>query len=130
MKPFVSFVIIALGGAAGSVARYALSEWVRAWLGAGFPYGTIMVNVLGSFAMGVTAHLARATSLLPPAVALGLTTGLLGGFTTYSTFNDDTLRLLTEGAFGRAALNMGVTLFAGLAAGFAGLFVARYIGSQ
>lgn len=127
MKPFL---IIALGGAAGSVARYALSEWARASLGAGFPYGTIAVNVLGSFAMGVLAHLARTTTLLSPALALGLTTGLLGGFTTYSTFNDDTLRLITEGAFGRSALNVGVTLFSGLSAGFAGLFIARYIVSH
>jgi CrcB protein len=124
MKPFL---IVALGGAVGSVARYAATEWARAALGAGFPYGTVAVNVIGSFAMGVLAHLARTTGLLSPSLALGLTTGLLGGFTTYSTFNDDTVRLLTGGAFGRAVLNVGVTLFAGLAAGLAGLFLARYI---
>jgi len=125
-----ALLIVALGGAVGSVARYALSEWARAALGAGFPYGTIAVNVIGSFAMGVLAHLARTTLILSPPLALGLTTGLLGGFTTYSTFNDDTVRLLTGSAFGRAALNIGVTLFAALGAGFAGLFVARHIASH
>lgn len=127
MKPVL---LIALGGAAGSVARYALSEWARARFGAAFPYGIIAVNIIGSFAMGILAHLARSTQLLSPALALALTTGVLGGFTTYSTFNDDTVRLLTSGAPGRAALNVGVTLVACLGAGFVGLFVARWIASN
>lgn len=120
---------VCIGGAAGSAARYLFSVWARDTLGQDFPYGTIGVNVIGSFAMGALAYLGRTTELLPPTLALALTTGVLGGFTTYSTFNDDTVRLLQSGAFARAALNVGVTLFVCLAAGFAGLALGRWIAS-
>lgn len=118
---------IALGGAAGSLARYAISLWARSALGADFPYGTMTANVLGSFAMGVFAYLGRTTTLLPPTLALGLTTGVLGGFTTYSTFNDDTLRFLTAGAFAKAGANVALTLLLCLIAGFLGMLLARSI---
>jgi CrcB protein len=118
---------VLLGGAAGSVARYLLSSYVRDALGAHFPYGTIAVNVIGSFAMGALAYLGRTTEILSPTLVLALTTGVLGGFTTYSTFNDDTVQLIQSGAFGRAALNVGLTLSICLAAGFAGVALGRWI---
>jgi CrcB protein len=121
---------ICLGGAAGTVARYLLSEWARATFGAAFPYGTVAVNVIGSFAMGVLAHLGRTTEMLSPTLRLALTTGVLGGFTTYSTFNDDTIRMIAGGAYYRAGLNVTVTLVVCLAAGFAGVSMARWIASQ
>jgi fluoride exporter len=123
-------IAVFFGGAAGSVARYLLSMWARGALGEQFPYGTVLVNVIGSFAMGALAYLGRTTNMLPPTLALALTTGVLGGFTTYSTFNDDTVRFLQGGAFGRAALNVGLTLFVCLAAGFAGVSLGRWIAAS
>ena len=120
---------VCIGGAAGSAARYLFSLWARATFGQDFPYGTLGVNVIGSFAMGALAYLARSTELLSPTLALALTTGVLGGFTTYSAFNDDTVRFLQSGALARAALNVGVTLVACLAAGFAGVALGRWIAS-
>ena len=78
---------ICLGGAVGTGARYLLSGWLLRWLGPAFPYGTLAVNVLGSFLMGVLMHLALSTGSFSPTLRLTLTTGVLGGFTTYSTFN-------------------------------------------
>ena len=86
------FFWICLGGAAGTGARHALSGRVLAALGTGFPYGTLAVNVIGSFLLGAIMQVALGTNAIPPALRLALTTGSLGGFTTYSTFNYETLR--------------------------------------
>lgn len=113
-------------GALGTGARYLVGAWALERLGAGFPYGTLIVNVAGSFALGVVAHLATAAAWSPElrgAVAIGF----LGGFTTYSSFNQETLTLLGGGATGTAALNIVVTLAAGLTAGWLGLVVARQL---
>lgn len=113
-------------GALGSGARYLVGTWALESLGGGFPYGTLIVNVLGSFALGVVAHLATASAWSPElrgAVAIGF----LGGFTTYSSFNQETLTLLGGGASGTAALNIVVTLIAGLTAGWLGLLLARQL---
>lgn len=115
-------------GALGSGARYLVGLWAFERLGAGFPYGTLIVNVTGSFALGVVAHLAAASAWSPElrgAVAIGF----LGGFTTYSSFNQETLAMLSHGLAGEALLNIGVTLISGLAAGWLGLVVARQLGA-
>jgi CrcB protein len=97
----VIYVGIALGGALGAVARYGLSGIVQAWSGSGFPLGTMVVNGLGSFCLGLAAvHLdARLVSAELRAFA---TIGVLGAFTTFSTFSYETLLLLQERDWGRA----------------------------
>lgn len=85
------FFWICLGGAAGTGARYLMSVWALTLLGPAFPWGTIAVNVTGSFLLGGLMHLALTTGILTPTLRLALTSGLLGGFTTYSTFNYETL---------------------------------------
>ena len=121
------FLLVCLGGAAGSGARYLLAEWVTSKAGAGFPFGTLAVNVLGSFAMGFLAQIAAAHEM-SETTRLALAAGVLGGFTTYSAFNHETLRLLQLDAWGPAAMNVGVTVIACLAAGFAGVAAARAAG--
>ena len=120
------FLWICLGGAAGTGARYLLSVWLLLQLGTGFPWGTLAVNVIGSFLLGSIMHVAMATNLLAPTARLALTTGLMGGFTTYSSFNHETLTYLRGGAWRMALLYVAATLFVCLAAGIAGLAAARW----
>ena len=120
--------MICLGGAVGTGARYLLGGWAqRAW-GASFPYGTIIINALGSFLIVVIMYLGIQRGVLSPSARLVLTTGLMGGFTTYSTFNYETIRLMQDGALGLAALNLAATVVVCLLAGGLGVLVCRAIG--
>lgn len=118
---------ISLGGAVGTAARYLLSTWLLGLLGPAFPYGTLAVNVIGSFLLGAIMHVGVQTTLLSPTARLVLGTGVMGGFTTYSTFNYETLQYLQEGAWAMAGLNVAATLFVCLAAGALGLAAARLL---
>ena len=117
---------IFIAGGAGSVARYAIGQWAAARLGASFPFGTLAVNLIGCFALGALVHLATAWPMNPELRA-AIAIGLLGGFTTYSSFNQETIALLAAGSIGAAALNVALTLAGGLAAGWLGLVVARQV---
>ena len=81
--------LISLGGALGTAARYLLSVWLLRTLGPAFPYGTLAVNVIGSFLLGVIMQAGLDTTVLSPTARVVLGTGVMGGFTTYSTFNYD-----------------------------------------
>lgn len=116
---------VALGGALGSVARYAVGVSARA-LAPGWPWGTLVVNVLGSFAIG----LLFAWFMERPApewVRLGLITGVLGGFTTFSAFSIETLELMRSSGSVAAAIYVAATLAIGLAACALGLWAARLL---
>ncbi|WP_438020269.1 fluoride efflux transporter CrcB [Sorangium sp. So ce315] len=115
---------ISLGGAAGTLARYGLTTWCIQRFGAGFPYGTLAVNVLGSFLLGVIMQVAASTELLSPTLRLGLSTGVMGGFTTYSSFSYETLRLFDDRAW-MGVLNLVVTVVGCLIAGALGMGVVR-----
>jgi fluoride exporter len=119
------FLWICAGGAVGTGARYLLSGWALAALGPAFPYGTLAVNVLGSFCVGLIMQIGLATPLLSPTLRLALTTGVMGGFTTYSTFNYETIRYVQDGAWRLAVGNVALTLAACLAAGIAGIVLGR-----
>ena len=121
------FLWVCLGGAAGSGARYLASGWALALLGTAFPYGTLTVNIVGSFLLGGLMQIGISTEWMSPTIRLALTTGVMGGFTTYSTFSYETMKLLQERAFGIAALNVAVTLLVCLAATFLGLAAGRWI---
>jgi fluoride exporter len=118
-------LLVCLGGALGSGARYLVAVWAAAALGAGFPFGTLIVNVLGSFLLAFLMHSGTSTQLLSADVRLMLTTGVMGGFTTYSTFNQETTGYLREGIWTIGFANIAATLIGCLAAGFAGLALAR-----
>jgi len=93
------FLWICLGGAVGTGARYLLSGWLAGFWGPGLPIGTLAVNVVGSFLLGVIMQVALTTALISPGLRLFLTTGVMGGFTTYSTLNYETLRFFEENAW-------------------------------
>jgi CrcB protein len=118
------FLLICLGGAAGTGARYLFSTAMTRAFG-NFPFGTLGVNVIGSFLASVLMVLALERSAISPDTRLILVTGVMGGFTTYSSFNYETIHLAQSGAAGLAVVNVALTLIACLAAGLAGIWVAR-----
>jgi fluoride exporter len=119
------FLLVCLGGALGSGARYVVALWAATALSAGFPFGTLIVNLAGSFLLAFLMHASTSTELLSADVRLMLTTGVMGGFTTYSTFNYETTNYLREGAWTVGLANIAATILGCLAAGFAGLALAR-----
>lgn len=119
--------LICLGGAVGTGARYLTALWAAATFGAAFPAGTLIVNVVGSFLIAFIMQVSTATELIAPDLRLVLTTGVMGGFTTYSTFNYETTNYFREGAWLIGVANVGVTLFGCLIAGVAGLALGRLI---
>jgi CrcB protein len=116
---------VSLGGALGSGARYLVSQAALSLLGSSFPYGTLTVNVIGSYLIGLVMHLGIETTLLSPTLRILLTTGVMGGFTTYSTYTYETLQLAVEGDWRLAAVNVLVTLLTCLGAGALGLASGR-----
>jgi fluoride exporter len=121
------FLWISLAGALGTGARYLIGIWAGERFGAAFPYGTLIVNLIGCFAMGLVVHVATSVASLSPTLRLALTTGFLGGLTTYSSFNHETTSLIASGARGLALLNASFTLFGCFAAGLAGLALGRLL---
>ena len=102
-------VLVAVGGGLGSVLRYLTSGLAARWLGLDFPYGTLIVNVTGSLLIGVVQALAEEAAVLSEPTRLFLSAGVMGGFTTYSAFSYETVRLIELDAFGRALANVIVT---------------------
>jgi CrcB protein len=121
------FFLVCLGGAVGTGARYATALWAAGAIGSAFPFGTLIVNLGGSFVLAFLMHVATATELLTPDLRVMLTTGVMGGFTTYSTFNYETTQYFREGAWAMGFINVAGTLIGCLAAGLAGLALARLI---
>ncbi|HEY5610431.1 MAG TPA: fluoride efflux transporter CrcB [Thermoanaerobaculia bacterium] len=118
---------ISLGGAIGTAARYLLSTGLLHALGSAFPYGTLVVNVVGSFLLGLVMHIGLNSEALNPTIRLALSTGVLGGFTTYSTFNYETLQYARESAWFLAAANVLATMAGCLAAGLLGIAVGKLL---
>lgn len=116
---------VALGGASGSLLRYALASVIYRVTGDGFPWGILVVNVLGGFAMGLIVELGALKLHYTPEMRALLTTGILGGFTTFSTFSLDTVLLIERGDWGLAALYALASVVLSVGALFAGLFLVR-----
>jgi CrcB protein len=121
------FLWICFGGAAGTAARYLLGGWVLATFGTLLPFGTLAVNVIGSFLIAAIMHVSLATNLVSPTLRLALTTGVMGGFTTYSSFNYEAIRFLQDGALYMAAAYIALMLASCLVAGLAGFWVAKLL---
>jgi CrcB protein len=108
----MAYFWVALGGALGSVARYGCSGFAARWLGIGFPYGTLFVNIAGSFAIGVlgTLALGGGRALASTDARAFVIVGALGGFTTFSSFSLETLNLARGGNFSTAAAYIALSL--------------------
>lgn len=118
----MAYLWVALGGALGSVARFACSGLAARWLGLGFPWGTFFVNVLGSFAIGLLASLATSDGRpwLGTEARAFVIVGILGGFTTFSSFSLETLTLARNGAAGAAGAYVLISVVICLAAAWVG----------
>ena len=108
----MAYLWVAFGGALGSVARFACSGVAARWFGVGFPYGTLFVNVTGSYVIGVLGTLALASdrAISTTDARAFLIVGILGGFTTFSSFSLETLNLARAGNLGGAAANILLSL--------------------
>ncbi len=118
---------IGLFGGFGCVARYLLSGWTYQLVGRNLPYGTLFVNIIGSFLLGLLVASGVRGDFFPAEVRVGLAVGFMGGFTTFSTFSYETLRLLENGSFWQAGLNILLNIVLCLAFAFLGVLVARQI---
>jgi fluoride exporter len=120
------FFWICLAGAAGTGARYLISLGAAQRFGSAFPYGTLIVNLVGCFAIAGIMQAALTLSWSPTLRSV-ITIGFIGGLTTYSSFNYETTRLLEEGAWGAAALNAVYTILGAFLAGWLGMLCARQL---
>jgi CrcB protein len=119
------FLIICLGGSIGTGLRYLAAIAAARWFGADFPYGTLIVNLVGAFLVGLVQQLGTEALLIPDDTRLFLTTGMMGGLTTYSTFSYETVRLMETGAWPQAWINIVVTTTICLILCFLGIAVGR-----
>ncbi|HEV2105704.1 MAG TPA: fluoride efflux transporter CrcB [Candidatus Eisenbacteria bacterium] len=111
MQRFAPFLWISLGAVAGANLRYLMNRWVAQWLGAGFPYGTLAVNLLGCVAIGVLGTVVAGRLVARPEVVRQLLiVGFLGSLTTFSSFAWETHALFEDGAWVRALANIGVSV--------------------
>jgi CrcB protein len=119
------FFWICVAGALGTGTRYLVGIWAGRTFGASFPYGTLIVNVVGCFLIAAIMHVSISTGRVPQTLRLVLTTGFMGGLTTYSSFNYETTRFFQERAWGSGFLNYALTTTLCFAAGLAGFALAR-----
>jgi len=115
---------VAVGSAVGGVARFALASVVQQRVGPNFPVGTLIVNITGSFLLGLLLRYALASDAISPEVRALLTTGFCGGYTTFSTFTYDTMILLEEGGHARAGLYVLLSVVLSLVGAWLGIMAA------
>ena len=123
----LKLMTVALGGALGASLRYIIAAVTHEIFGHNFPYGTLMVNILGSLVIGYFLVLIPDQESGIPLLRLLLITGVLGGFTTYSAFSVETLELVQNGHLTKAGLNIALTLAFCFVAVWAGFLIARFV---
>lgn len=125
MRFLLALAAVALGGALGSMVRFAASAWFGERLGTAFPWGTLAINVAGSFCIGVVLYAATSRPSFGPYLRTFLASGVLGGFTTFSAFSYETLALATRGAFAAALAYACGSVLLGIGGAALGVAVAR-----
>lgn len=123
----MKILYLGIFGGAGCVARYMVSGWVYALAGRALPYGTLAVNVIGSLVLGLIMEGSLRSTLLSPDLRFGITVGFLGGFTTFSTFSYETVKLLEEGSMIAAGANILLNVSVCVVAALVGIYLARQI---
>ena len=118
---------VCLAGALGCGARYLIGVWAGERFGTTFPYATLIVNVTGCLLIALVMHLALRIATFPVELRFALTTGFMGGLTTYSSFNYETTRLVSDGSYRLALVNFSVTVTACFVAGLLGTELGRRI---
>ena len=123
----IQVILVAIAGAAGSLSRWGIGRLAVRLFGPGFPYGTLIVNVVGCFLIGLIMHVALASDKLSPTARLTLTVGFLGALTTFSSFSYETVVLMDQARWTAAGVNIAANLVTGLTATFAGLALGRIL---
>ena len=123
----MQLLLVGLGGFAGAVLRWAVDGWISERNPTAFPFGTLFINLTGSFVLGVLFALVVERNVLPADIRLPLMVGFLGAYTTFSTFMLESWRLVETGAYGLAAANLVGSVALGLVAVVAGLAVGRLV---
>jgi len=121
----LTYLAIAIGGTVGCWARYAMTNLVQAIYGRDFPYATLSINVLGAFLMGFLFIETLERVTISPALRTGILTGVLGGYTTFSTFEMESFLLVEQGEPARAVLYIALSVGLGFLAAFGGAYIAR-----
>ena len=121
----MKILYLGIFGGFGCVARYLVSGWVYDLSGKALPYGTLAVNVVGSLLLGLIMEGSLRSTLLSPELRFGLTVGFMGGFTTFSTFSYETVRLLEEGSLVAAGANVLLNVIVCIVAALIGIYLAR-----
>lgn len=122
MQPYIA---IAIGGILGCWARYAMTNLVQSICGRDFPYATLSINIVACFLMGFLFFATLERLTISPVLRIGILTGFLGGFSTFSTFAMETLLLAEQGDTGKGVLYVVLSIVLGLLATFGGAFLAR-----
>ncbi len=123
----LEILLVAVGGGIGSTTRYLVSNWAAERFGAGFPYGTLIVNVVGCFIIGAFMTMVTERFIVSPYWRLLFTVGFVGGMTTFSSFSYETLHLLEYADGMTAFYNMGLNLILGFLATWMGIGAARLV---
>jgi len=124
----MSILLVGIGGALGSISRYLLGTWVQSISRSlDFPFGTLAVNLIGCFVIGFLAELAEARGAFTPESRAFMFIGVLGGFTTFSSFGNETINLFRDGNTFNALANIGSSVILGLALVWFGRVVAYMI---
>lgn len=126
-KTLNEILFVGTGGFIGASLRYLISTHSAKVLGNQFPYGTLLVNVMGGILIGFILELALTTDIISPDMKLFLTTGILGGLTTFSTFSYETMTLFTNGSYWVALLNTGLNLVLSFMGVVLGKYVAHFV---
>ena len=123
----MTFVEISIGAVLGANLRYVLGGWIADWLGAAFPFGTLIINLSGSFIIGVVLTLVVERALGPSWVRPMIAIGFLGSYTTFSTFSYETLGLVQSGSYAAALVNVSASIAGALVGVYLGAVVARAV---
>ena len=123
----LKYLVIGIGGALGSVLRFWVGTYIGSKLGARFPYGTLFINLTGSFLIGVLVTVVGAKAQWSPYWTYLLPIGFIGGYTTFSSFEYETLRTIQDGQIGLGLLYVGASVVVGFAAVWGGIVAGRAI---
>ncbi len=123
----MQLVYIGIFGALGCLSRYLVSGWTYSLVGRGLPYGTLAVNIVGSFLLGLVMEGSLRSTLLSAEMRMGITVGFMGGFTTFSTFSYETFRMLEEGSLWQAGANILLNVIICVVFAALGIALARQI---
>lgn len=123
----IQLLAIAIGGAAGAILRFGISNWIYHLIGRGFPWGTLAVNVMGSLAMGLLTAMLIERLNVGPEIRAAVLTGGLGALTTFSTFSIETVSLIEQGDVFKAGINMLVSVIVCVSVCWLGLVLGRQL---